>query len=88
VTANPLADAVSKFLTASGAEPPIYKVIASRYCEPGNMLIMDPTGTGIVDIATEVKHPGLKLIACPTEADAERVRGWARELDLDLLEDE
>lgn len=87
MTTNPLADAVSKFLTTGGIESPCFKVIASPYCEPGNMLIMDPVGTGIVDIATEVRHPGLKLIVCPTEADAEQVTAWARDLDLDLIDD-
>lgn len=87
MTANPLEEAVSKFL-ATGGQIPCFKVIASHYCEPGNMLLMDPVGTGIVDVATELKHPGLKLLVCPTEAEAEKVRGWARELDLDLIEDE
>lgn len=88
MTANPLADAVSKFLTAGGrTHTPCFRVIASPYCEPGNMLLMDPVGTGIVDVATELKHPGLKLIVCPNEAEAEKVRGWARELDLELIED-
>lgn len=87
MTENPLADAVSKFLSVGG-QAPCFKVIASHYCEPGNMLLMDPVGTGIVDVATELKHPGLKLIVCPTEADAEQVRKWARELDLDLIDDE
>ena len=86
MTANPLAEAVARFLDIG--PPPVFKIIASHYCEADKMLIMDPVGTGIVDIATEVKHPGLKLIVCPTEADAERVRGWARELGLDLIDDE
>lgn len=87
MTENPLADAVSKFLTTSGIESPVFKVIASPYCEPGNMLLMDPVGTGIVDIATEVRNPGLKLIVCPTDEAAEQVTAWARDLGLDLIDD-
>lgn len=86
MTANPLADAVSKFLDI-GAEP-TFKVIDSPYCEADKMLIMDPAGTGIIDVATEMKHPGLKLIVCPTEEARDQIIQWARELDLDLLEDE
>lgn len=86
MTANPLAEAVSKFL-AAGGEAPIFKVIHSPYCEAENLLLMDPVGTGIVDIATEVKHPGLKLLVTPTPEAAEQVTRWARELGLDLLED-
>lgn len=85
MTTNPLADAVAAFLDVDPA--PAFKVIASRYCEPGKMLLMDPAGTGLVDIATEMKHPGLKIIVTPTEADREQVLQWAGELDLDLLED-
>lgn len=86
MTANPLADAVAAFLDVG--HPPCFRVIASHYCEADKMLIMDPAGTGLVDVATELAHPGLKIIVCPTEADAERVRGWARELGLDLIPDE
>ena len=82
---NPLADAVARFLDTQ--HPPAFKVIASPYCEPGNMLLMDPVGTGIVDIATEMKHPGLKLIVVPTEQAREQIVKQARELGLDLIDD-
>ena len=88
MTENPLADAVSKFLTTGGVEAPVFKVIASPYCEAGNMLLMDPAGTGIVDVATELANPGLKLIVTPNDEARQQVLQWARELDLDLLDDE
>lgn len=85
MTADPLADVVARFLDVD--PPPTFKVIASPYCEPDKMLLMDPVGTGIVDVATEMKHPGLKVIVCPTAKARDQVIEQARELDLDLLED-
>lgn len=87
MTENPLADAVSKFLTTGGIEAPCFKVIASAHCEPDKMLIMNPEGLGIVDPLTEARHPGLKIIVCPTDAAAEQVTVWARDLGLDLIDD-
>lgn len=86
MTANPLADAVSRVLDIG--PPPCFKVIASHYCESDKMLIMDPVGTGIVDVATEMKHPGLKIIVCPTAEARDQVIEQARELGLDLLEED
>lgn len=85
MTTDPLADAVAAFLDIG--PPPTFKVIASPYCEAGNMLIMDPIGTGIVDVATELKHPGLKIIVCPTDEARDQVIEQARAMGLDLLEE-
>lgn len=86
VVANPLADAVARLLDIG--HPPVFKVVALPYCEPDKMLIMDPVGTDIVDVATEMKHPGLKIIGCPTAEARDQVIEQARELGLDLLEED
>lgn len=86
MTANPLADAISKLLDAGG-DAPCFKVIATAYCEPDKMLLMSPEGLGIVDPLTEAQHPGLKILVCPTDAAAEQVTEWARDLGLDLIDD-
>lgn len=92
MTTNPLADAVSRLMRIG--PPPVFKVVASAFCERDKMLVIQPRDMGVdfvetlgVTAADLEKHPGLMIIVVPTEQSAEQIRGWARELDLELIED-